>query len=188
VSSECSEGRFTPVVNDEGQYSIWPEVSELPPGWKREGAPASRAACLDYIRTHWTDMRPVSVRRSLDEHPAQRGGGDRAAPAPSPDLVDRLSAGERPLRLRIREGSSVSDLRTCLERGWLRVEFPETRGGTELDVEVDLSACRLGDPGASDGRIHLEGRLTLDSVPVRCVAEVDRVTLTGSGRLVRESL
>jgi MbtH protein len=51
------------VVNDEEQYSIWPEGREVPAGWRvvREAAP--RADCLEYIEEVWTDMRPLSVRR-----------------------------------------------------------------------------------------------------------------------------
>jgi MbtH protein len=51
------------VVNDEEQYSIWPEGREVPAGWRvvREAAP--KADCLEYIEGVWTDMRPLSVRR-----------------------------------------------------------------------------------------------------------------------------
>jgi MbtH protein len=51
------------VVNDEEQYSIWPEGREVPAGWRvvREAAP--KADCLEYIEEVWTDMRPLSMRR-----------------------------------------------------------------------------------------------------------------------------
>ncbi|WP_434444290.1 MbtH family protein [Lentzea sp. E54] len=51
------------VVNDEEQYSIWPEGREVPAGWRvvREAAP--KADCLEYIEEVWTDMRPLSLRR-----------------------------------------------------------------------------------------------------------------------------
>ncbi|MFD0340949.1 MbtH family protein [Streptomyces sp. NPDC127117] len=51
------------VVNDEEQYSIWPEGREVPAGWRvvREAAP--KADCLEYIEEVWTDMRPLSIRR-----------------------------------------------------------------------------------------------------------------------------
>lgn len=51
------------VVNDEEQYSIWPEGREIPAGWRvvREAAP--KADCLEYIEEVWIDMRPLSMRR-----------------------------------------------------------------------------------------------------------------------------
>ncbi|MDX8148918.1 MbtH family protein [Lentzea sp. BCCO 10_0061] len=51
------------VVNDEEQYSIWPDGREVPAGWRvvREAAP--KADCLDYVEEIWTDMRPLSTRR-----------------------------------------------------------------------------------------------------------------------------
>lgn len=59
--------RFLVVVNHEGQFSVWPEDRELPAGWRAHGARGSRDACLDHIREHWKDMRPLSLRRALGE-------------------------------------------------------------------------------------------------------------------------
>lgn len=54
------------VVNDEEQFSVWPAGRELPTGWRAVGEPAEREACLAWIREHWTDMRPRSLREALD--------------------------------------------------------------------------------------------------------------------------
>lgn len=53
------------VVNDEGQYSIWPATRALPPGWREEGTRGSREECLARVEEIWTDMRPLSLRRAL---------------------------------------------------------------------------------------------------------------------------
>ena len=55
------------VVNDEGQYSIWPTDRERPPGWWPGGATGTREECLEYIEEHWDDPRPESVRQQLEE-------------------------------------------------------------------------------------------------------------------------
>ncbi|MDT0308389.1 MbtH family protein [Streptomyces sp. DSM 44917] len=60
-----AEGVFTVLVNDEGQHSLWPEFAEVPPGWTVVHGPAGRAACLEYVEAHWTDMRPRSL---VEEH------------------------------------------------------------------------------------------------------------------------
>ena len=54
------------VVNDEGQYSIWPIERDLPLGWKDEGTGGSKRECLDHIKRVWTDMRPISLRNKMD--------------------------------------------------------------------------------------------------------------------------
>jgi MbtH protein len=59
--------RYRVVVNDEEQYSIWPEERPSPPGWSDEGMRGSKDECLDHIETVWTDMRPLSVRRRMSE-------------------------------------------------------------------------------------------------------------------------
>jgi MbtH protein len=55
------------VVNDEDQYSIWWADRELPAGWRAEGTEGKRADCLAHIGEVWTDMRPLSLRRRMEE-------------------------------------------------------------------------------------------------------------------------
>lgn len=54
--------KYAVVMNDEEQYSIWPEHRALPNGWKAAGHTGSKAECLEYIEEHWVDMRPRSLR------------------------------------------------------------------------------------------------------------------------------
>ena len=61
------EGRFRVVVNDEGQHALWLPSVEVPAGWTVVYGEADRAACLEYITKHWTDMRPVSLVRQLEQ-------------------------------------------------------------------------------------------------------------------------
>jgi MbtH protein len=63
---------FKVVLNDEEQYSIWPADRPNPPGWREAGMEGPKAACLDYIEQHWTDMRPRSLRAEMDRR-AERG-------------------------------------------------------------------------------------------------------------------
>lgn len=58
------------VINSEEQYSIWYSESEIPAGWKAVGVRGSKADCLAYIESVWIDMRPLSVRRSLENKTA----------------------------------------------------------------------------------------------------------------------
>lgn len=62
------------VVNHEEQYSIWPAFKEIPPGWKAVGKEGAKQECLDYIKEVWTDMRPLSLRKKMEE--AERNGND----------------------------------------------------------------------------------------------------------------
>jgi MbtH protein len=55
------------VVNHEEQYSIWPADRENPPGWRDGGPSGSKAECLAYIKEAWTDMRPFSLRKKMEE-------------------------------------------------------------------------------------------------------------------------
>lgn len=55
------------VMNHEEQYSIWPATRENAPGWRDAGPSGSKAECLAYIERVWTDMRPLSLRRQMDE-------------------------------------------------------------------------------------------------------------------------
>ncbi|MET9150853.1 MbtH family NRPS accessory protein [Streptomyces griseoflavus] len=61
-TTERSTTMYQVVVNDEEQYSIWPDNRPLPPGWHAEGTTGDKEACLSHIETVWTDMRPLSLR------------------------------------------------------------------------------------------------------------------------------
>ncbi|MET8683360.1 MbtH family protein [Streptomyces atriruber] len=60
------DGRFLVLVNDEGQHSLWPSFSEVPGGWTTAFGEDSRDACLEYIETNWTDLRPRSLVTSVE--------------------------------------------------------------------------------------------------------------------------
>ncbi|BCB76868.1 MbtH family NRPS accessory protein [Phytohabitans flavus] len=55
------------VVNDEEQYSIWAADRELPAGWHAEGTEGTKQECLARIAEVWTDMRPLSLRRRMEQ-------------------------------------------------------------------------------------------------------------------------
>ncbi|MGW2381643.1 MbtH family protein [Streptomyces sp. NPDC001658] len=61
-----TEGRFLVLVNHEGQHSLWPSFAEVPGGWTTVLPENTRAACLDYIDAHWTDLRPRSLVESTE--------------------------------------------------------------------------------------------------------------------------
>jgi MbtH protein len=55
------------VLNHEEQYSIWPAHRENALGWKDAGKSGTKAECLAYIKEVWTDMRPLSLRKKMQE-------------------------------------------------------------------------------------------------------------------------
>lgn len=55
------------VVNHEDQYSIWPEYRDPPLGWSAVGKSGTKVECLEYIKEVWTDMRPLSLRKRMDQ-------------------------------------------------------------------------------------------------------------------------
>ncbi|WP_405858831.1 MbtH family NRPS accessory protein [Streptomyces sp. NBC_00090] len=59
------DGLFHVLVNGEEQHSLWPVFAEVPEGWTVALAEAGRAACVDYVVEHWTDLRPLSLRRPV---------------------------------------------------------------------------------------------------------------------------
>ena len=58
---------YTVVVNHEEQYSIWPLDLAVPAGWREVGRTGPKSECLAYIEEVWTDMRPLSLRRSMGD-------------------------------------------------------------------------------------------------------------------------
>ncbi len=71
---EEDDRRYGVVINHEEQYSIWFEDREVPPGWKWDGFFGSKQECLDHIEEVWTDMRPLSLRKKMEEREREERG------------------------------------------------------------------------------------------------------------------
>jgi MbtH protein len=54
------------LMNHEEQYCIWPDFNLVPAGWKEVGKSGAKAECLAYVKTVWTDMRPLSLRKAME--------------------------------------------------------------------------------------------------------------------------
>jgi MbtH protein len=66
-SDEEDKTLYKVVVNHEEQYSIWPADRENPSGWNDVGKSGLKPECLAYIKEVWTDMRPLSLRKQMEE-------------------------------------------------------------------------------------------------------------------------
>ena len=64
---EDPDGTYVVLVNDEGQHSLWPSFVDVPAGWTVAFGESSRSACLEFVNENWTDMRPASLIRSMDD-------------------------------------------------------------------------------------------------------------------------
>jgi uncharacterized protein YbdZ (MbtH family) len=181
------------VVNHEEQYSIWPEYKELPLGWKDAGKVGPKAECLAYVKEVWTDMRPLSLRKKMEE---VAKNPPLSPPPPDPNkpreksLVDRLCEGDHPVEAGLRPERTAKLFKEAVDRGYVHIKFTQTKGGTELGVRLDQNACDFSkaDFESGSGTAHIEGGLTLDYVKVRCVADIDLKTLEGMGRLEKVDL
>ena len=71
MSFDDEDTIFNVVVNHEEQYSIWPEYKPIPNGWRATGKSGKKKECLDHIDQVWTDMRPLSLRKHMEEQARQ---------------------------------------------------------------------------------------------------------------------
>jgi uncharacterized protein YbdZ (MbtH family) len=176
------------VVNHEEQYSIWPEYKEIPLGWKDVGEVGLKADCLAFIKEVWTDMRPLSLRKKMEEMaknpPPPQSPPDQNRPQEK-SLVDRLCEGNHPVEIGLRPEKTVKLFKEAIDRNYVHIKFTKTKGGTELGVRLDREACDFSqaDFDRGTGTAHVEGDLTLDYVRVRCIADIDLAALEGKGYL-----
>lgn len=179
--------QYRVVVNHEEQYSIWPIDRELPLGWSEAGKSGTKAECLAHIDTVWTDMRPLSLRRAMAAAAARGSLSDESADDDAlredagDDLVTRLSRADHPIRALVRPEGQPEALREAIARGYVLIEVTDTAGGTQLGLRL-----QSGETQETRGdRVRLTGHLTLDGVPIRCIAELELQTLTGRGHFER---
>jgi len=66
--SEDEDNRtYKVVINHEEQYSIWAADTENALGWRDVGRSGTKKECLEYIGEVWTDMRPLSLRKHMEQ-------------------------------------------------------------------------------------------------------------------------
>ncbi len=60
------------IINKEEQYSLWLADREHPLGWSDAGKTGTKSECEAYIKEVWTDMRPLSLRKKIEEMEKER--------------------------------------------------------------------------------------------------------------------
>ncbi len=85
MSEQEDLSQYKVVLNQEEQYSIWPADKENALGWNDEGFRGLKPEVLAYIKEHWTDMRPRSLRLQMDS-------AAQSAMTPSDVQVNRNAA------------------------------------------------------------------------------------------------
>src|SRR5215203_2934207 len=119
------------VMNHEEQYSIWPADRENPLGWNDTGKSGTKAECLEYIKEVWTDMRPLSLRKRMEEmakNPPAPPPPPSSEPRPSGnDLVSRLCDGEHPVEASLRPEKTVEIFKERLDMGHVHIKFTDTK-------------------------------------------------------------
>lgn len=101
------------------------------------------------------------------------------------ELVQKLSQGQHKVEVSLRPQSTPTALRDAIGKGYVHLAFTETRGGTDLYVPLvpNQSDVAGGDFDRGRGTVKLVGQLTLDYIPVRCIASIDLETMRGTGHL-----
>lgn len=96
------------------------------------------------------------------------------------DLVERLSRQKSPVTAN-KPDTTIDALKHRIALNYVHIYFETT--GTEIGMQLDLKRCDVSDEAFKNGRVHLEGVLTLNYDNVRCVADINLDTMKGEGRL-----
>lgn len=102
------------------------------------------------------------------------------------ELVQKLSKGKHKVTIGNRD-EPYSEIKERIEdMKYIHITFPNTKGGTELGINVDLDNCKLenADFDKGTGEIHIEGTTNLNYCDVRCLADIDLKTKEGKGNLL----
>ncbi|MGW4094522.1 MbtH family protein [Nocardia sp. NPDC004750] len=57
--------QFYVLINQEGEHSLWPAFAAIPGGWSIAYGTANRSSCMEYVASHWVDMRPKSLIEAM---------------------------------------------------------------------------------------------------------------------------
>ena len=100
-------------------------------------------------------------------------------------LVQTLCSGDHRVEVSLRPDRSVQAFKDAIDRGYVLILFPHTKGGTELGFSIDQERSLLSqaDWEGQTGSVCVVGSLVLDYVRVRCIATIELPALHGTGRL-----
>jgi hypothetical protein len=100
------------------------------------------------------------------------------------NLVERLLQ-KQPIDFESRTDTLEEVKKRLTEIKFVFVTFTETRGGTELgiDVDLDLTSIENADFEKGSETIHVVGTCILNYQKVRCITDVDLSTKKGTGYL-----
>jgi MbtH protein len=187
-AQQNEELHYAVVINEEEQYSIWPLEKAIPLGWKSVGHQGNKADCLAYIKQHWTDMRPLSLRKQMESlKNTQTMDFEELPSATLSPTVKFLSEGKHPLRV-YPYPSTSEHIKTYLEEGFIHLNFLDTKGETCLGFQPNSNTDKSqADFRQGKGKIYLEGNLILDYVNVKCQADIDLSSGEGYGQLVLDN-
>jgi MbtH protein len=62
---EDKDANYHVLMNDEGQYSLWPIFVEIPSGWTIILNSNNYESCIKFIEENWIDMRPISLTKEM---------------------------------------------------------------------------------------------------------------------------
>jgi hypothetical protein len=100
------------------------------------------------------------------------------------ELVKRLSEGKHEVVIGHRD-ESYEEIKQRIEDGYIHIKFTQTKGGTELGINVDLNNTNVKqlDLDKKAGLLHIEGTTNLNYNAIRCIADIDLATKKGEGYL-----
>lgn len=100
------------------------------------------------------------------------------------ELVKRLSAGKHEVVIGHRD-ETYEEIKERIETGYIHIKFTQTKGSTELGINVDLKSTNVKDLDFTkgEGLLHIEGTTNLNYNAVRLIADIDLVSKKGEGYL-----
>lgn len=100
------------------------------------------------------------------------------------ELVKKLSENKQEVIIGYRN-ESYEEIKQRIEDGFIHIKFTQTKGGTELGINVDLNNTNVNeiDFMQQKGILHIEGVTNLNYNKVRCIADIDLAIKKGTGYL-----
>lgn len=186
MSYAQEDTQYTVVINGEEQYSIWPSYKKIPLGWREAGYSGDKNHCLEFIKEAWKDMRPLTLRKKMEERQQlweEKKNAILQFPGiddlhPQSETVKYLTNGTHPISCK---GiyQTQQNLNKALSEQHLHIVFTDTKGQTCLSLRLDQQPSLNGEKGC----VEFLGTLMLDFVQLRCSGTICLESLEGVGKL-----
>lgn len=98
-------------------------------------------------------------------------------------LVEFLAEGSHPVCVILKPEKTLDELIQCFKRKFINLEFTDTKGGTEIGINIGPNSTNENEINHLTKEVYIEGELYMNFVKVKVESNIKVCDFSGFGSL-----